>query len=378
MRLVPPVSKSDAQRALVLARITGAPDPLPDEALPADVEVLRRGLDVLARGGAEIDCHDGGAPFRFLLTQAAVTPGAKVRFTGTERLGQRPHAALFEALKPAVTPGRGTVLADVRAFDALPASFTVSSDHSSQYASSLLLGAAAIAHRTGRACAVKIEGARVSDGYLQMTTRWLRAAGFDPAGVKFLGPRPLPPIPGDWSSLGYLLLIAWATDAQVDRLSDPALHPDGAIVDVLSSVGLTVKEDGRVFGALHGRLDVSARNFPDSIPTLVALACVLREQSVFRDVAILRGKESDRVEGVVALARAVGSEAAVAGDVLTITPGPAQAIAFDSRGDHRLAMAAATLSALAKVPLQLTGADCVKKSFPGFWREVGKVGVASR
>ena len=379
--LTPPISKSDAQRALVLARILGAADPLPAEALPADVEVLRAGLDVLAAGGPEIQCHDGGAPFRFLLTQAAVWAKAPVKLYGTARLAERPHAALLEALRPAVTRGEGTLLAEVRALEPLPEAFTVSSDQSSQYASSLLLGAAAISHRTHRACTVRIEGARVSDGYLQMTVRWLRAAGFDVRGdselvVKWLAPRPLPEIPGDWSSLGYLLLAAWASDSRVARLSDPALHPDGGIVAALASVGLTVRDDGHVIGAAHGHLDVSARRFPDSIPTLVALACVLPEPSRFSDCAILRGKESDRVEGVIALALAAGAIPHLDGETLTVTP-PKQvtALRFDSRDDHRLAMAAGTLAAIARVPLTLRGRECVKKSFPGFWRELALAGT---
>jgi len=379
--LTPPISKSDAQRALVLARIIGAPDPLPDEELPADVQVLRAGLDVLATGGAEIQCHDGGAPFRFLLTQAAVTPGAHVKLFGTPRLAERPHSALFDALQPAAQRGAGTLLAEVRALEPLPESFTVSSDQSSQFASSLLLGAAAIAHRTQRPCTVRVEGARVSDGYLQMTVRWLRAAGFEVRGdsalvVKWVAPRPLPELPGDWSSLGYLLLAAWSCDGRVARLSDPTLHPDGAIVAALSSVGLTVHDDGRVIGALLGHLDVSARRFPDSIPTLAALACVLPEPSRFCDCAILRGKESDRVEGISALARAAGATVQVSGDTLTLTP-PARvaALQLDSRDDHRLAMAAGTLAAIAHVPLKLRGGECVKKSFPGFWRELALTGT---
>ncbi len=379
--LNPPISKSDAQRALVLARIVGAVDPLPDEELPADVLVLRTGLDVLAAGGAAIECHDGGAPFRFLLTQAAVTKGAKVTLSGTLRLAERPHGALFEALKPAAARGSGTVLAEVRGLDPLPEFFTVSSDQSSQYASSLLLGAAAIAHRTHRPCRVRIEGARVSDGYLQMTVRWVRAAGFDVRGdselvVTWVSDQELPALPGDWSSLGYLLLIAWSVDARVGRLSDPTLHPDGGIVGALATVGLTVRDDGRVIGALHGRLDVSARRFPDSMPTLAALACMLPEPSRFADCAILRGKESDRVEGIRALAHAAGATTHLADDTLTLTP-PAKvrALEFDSRDDHRLAMAAGTLAAIAHVPLKLHGIQCVKKSFPGFWHELARVGI---
>ena len=380
--LTPPISKSDAQRALVLARIIGAPNPLPDEELPADVQVLRAGLDVLAAGGAEIQCHDGGAPFRFLLTQAAVTRGAQVKLFGTPRLAERPHAALLEALQPAASRGSGTLLAEVRALDPLPESFTVSSDLSSQFASSLLLGAAAVAHRTQRPCTVRVEGSRVSDGYLQMTLRWLRAAGFEVRGdsafvVTWVAPLPLPEIPGDWSSLGYLLLVAWSCDARVARLSDPALHPDGAIVAALSSVGLTVRDDGRVIGALHGNLNVSASRFPDSIPTLAALACLLPVPSRFSDCAILRGKESDRVDGITALAQAAGATVHQENDALTLTP-PRQVapLVFDSRGDHRLAMAAGTLAAIAHVPLKLRGTACVKKSFPGFWRELARAGTS--
>jgi 3-phosphoshikimate 1-carboxyvinyltransferase len=380
--LTPPLSKSDAQRALILARILGAPDPLPKEDLPSDVQVLRTGLDVLAAGGSEIQCRDGGAPFRFLLTQAAVTPGAHVKLSGTARLAERPHAALFEALQPAAVRGSGTLLAEVRAFDPLPESFTVSSDQSSQFASSLLLGAASISHRTQRACSVRVEGARVSDGYLQMTVRWLRAAGFDVRGdselvVKWVGEQPLPEIPGDWSSIGYLLLVAWSCDARVARLSDPALHPDGAIVAALSSVGLTVRDDGRVIGALHGYLDVSARRFPDSIPTLAALACLLPEPSRFTDCGILRGKESDRVQGITALAEAAGATVQLDDDTLVLTP-PKQVrpLKLDSRDDHRIAMAAGALAAMAHVPLRLRGIDCVKKSFPGFWRELAFAGAS--
>jgi len=391
--LTPPISKSDAQRALVLSRIVG-PSSVhpersrgmsllddPDEDLPADVRVLRAGLDTLAAGGTDADCHDGGAPFRFLMTQVAVTPGAHLRLHGTSRLAERPHAALFDALAPAATRGTGTLLADVRALDPLPTSFTVVSDASSQYASSLLLGAASIAHRTNRPCSVRVEGARVSDGYLQMTVRWLRAAGFDVRGdstftVKWEAARPLPEIPGDWSSIGYLLLAAWAHDAQVARLSDPSLHPDGAIVAALATVGLTVRDDGHVIGALHGALDVSAARFPDSIPTLAALACVLREPSRFTDCSILRGKESDRADGIIALATAAGASAWLDRDTLHLVPsGQIASIVFDSRDDHRLAMAAGTLATLARVPLRLKGAGCVAKSFPGFWRELAKLGV---
>ena len=273
------------------------------------------------------------------------------------------------------------LIAEVRPVEKPPSAFTVSSDESSQFASSLLLAAAAIAQRSAAPCSERVEAARVSDGYLQMTLRWLRAAGFEVSGkgeftVHPGSPRPLPPVPGDWSSLGYLLLLAWAVRGTVNRMSDPSLHPDGAIVAALASVGLTVHANGSVSGTLRGQLEVSALACPDSIPTLAALALMLPGQSHFSDCAILRSKESDRLEGICALARAAGASTRVEGDQLTVLPGTrVRALRFDSHGDHRMAMSAATLAALAKVPLALRGMDCVKKSFPGFWTELAKTPV---
>jgi len=98
--LKPPLSKSDAQRALVLAEALGVPleTVVPaDEELPRDVRVLQKGLEQLREQKADIDCHDGGAPFRFLLTQAALTelPEARNRrsryacwATGRDRLAR--------------------------------------------------------------------------------------------------------------------------------------------------------------------------------------------------------------------------------------------------------------------------------------------------
>jgi 3-phosphoshikimate 1-carboxyvinyltransferase len=270
------------------------------------------------------------------------------------------------------------LIAEVRPVDRLPSAFTVSTDESSQFASSILLAAAAIAHRSGKPCKVRLEGARVSEGYLQMTVRWMTAVGFDVSPeltVAWNAARPLPPIPGDWSSIGYLLLFAWTSGGRVLNLSNPALHPDGGLIGALASVGLVVSADGSVNGTLGGALDVSAKPFPDSIPTLVALACVLPSASRFSECAILRGKESDRLEACAALARAGGAIAVIENETLTVTPGTVPALRFDCGGDHRMAMAAAVLAALAKVPLALKGAQSVRKSFPGFWTEALKAGV---
>lgn len=397
--LTPPLSKSDAMRALVLADATGLPLAFPDgESLPRDVEVLRAGLTALRRPSGTIDCRDGGAPFRFLLAQAAVLPSRRFDFTGTARLGERPHRPLFEALRAALGP-HGLALTEGAPWPLRLASpehpervrhFTVTGAESSQFASALLLAAARLTAADGLVREVRVDGALASEGYLEMTVRWLAAFGF---GLERLGqrtrvlgwtrPTAVPDIPGDWSSLAMLLPLAWCSGARVARVVRGAPgrgHPDEAVVEHLASVGLELVPDGgahRVTGVPRGGLEVDVSRCPDAAPALVALACALPAPSRFTHAGVLRHKESDRLAALAELVTAAGGGARVEGETLTITPPDApRDFTFDARDDHRLAMAAATIAALRSVRVRLTGRDAVAKSFPGFWDEVSRAGLS--
>jgi 3-phosphoshikimate 1-carboxyvinyltransferase len=392
--LRPPLSKSDAQRALVLAEALGVPleSVVPAaEVLPRDVRVLRAGLVALRAPEADIDCHDGGAPFRFLLTQAALAEGRVTRFTGTPRLGQRPHAPLVEALQRALGP-RGLWLEEGTPWPLVvhaparlegPVHFQVTGVESSQFASSLLLGAARVAQASGAVASVAVEGPLSSEGYLQLTRSWVERAGFgvrEAAGRWEVLPATEPgalTVPGDWSSLTYLLVLAWKAGAQVERVDFEAAHPDREVVPLLESVGLTVHRQApvRVTGTPTRGLLVDAQVCPDAVPTLAALAAVLPAPSTVLRTTILKHKESDRLDAVQELLAKAGASSSLEGETLTIVPGPLRDFEFHARDDHRLAMAAAVLAFLGGVRLRLTGKDAVTKSFPGFWDEVAKVGL---
>lgn len=180
-------------------------------------------------------------------------------------------------------------------------------------------------------------------------------------------------IPGDWSSLGYLLALSWASGEPVERLVFGTAHPDEAIATHLRSVGLRISD--RVEGTASRGFEVDAEQCPDAIPTLAVLATRLPSPSTFRRVGVLRHKESDRVEAILRLLSAAGLTGTLEGETLTVAPGTARAFRFDAHDDHRLAMSAAVLARLHDVRLTLRGRDCVGKSFPGFWVEAAKAGV---
>jgi 3-phosphoshikimate 1-carboxyvinyltransferase len=388
--LTPPPSKSDAQRALVLADLLGIPfdSVVTGDDLPRDVKVVRKGLEALRTAESWIDCRDGGAPFRFLLAQACVLPGRVVTFTGSARLGERPHGPLMDSLRAAV-PGLtlevGTPWPVVVRTPAQVAvrRFEVSGVESSQFASALLLAAARRVVADGQPVQVAVVGELASAGYLEMTRAWLQRAGFtvtDHEGAMQVGlgkPATHLEVPGDWSSLTYLLTMAWRSGAAIEHVDFSAEHPDKRFVQHLESVGLTVDRAPlvRVGGWPKAGFVVDASQCPDAVPTLAVLAPFLPAPSVFTNCRILKVKESDRLASIVDLLGSAGVSTTLDGETLTVTPGRVRRCEFNAHDDHRMAMSAALLGWLGGARIAIEGRSSVSKSFPGFWREAEKVGL---
>ena len=123
--------------------------------------------------------------------------------------------------------------------------------------------------------------------------------------------------------------------------------------------------------------EVAASEIPslDEIPALAVAAAVAEGTTAFTDVGELRVKEVDRLSAVAALVEAFGATAKVMGDTLLVTGvgGPLRGARFDSRGDHRMAMAAA-VAGLAAAPGErslITGFDAVETSYPRFADDLG-------
>ncbi|MDA8343237.1 MAG: 3-phosphoshikimate 1-carboxyvinyltransferase [Acidimicrobiales bacterium] len=143
-----------------------------------------------------------------------------------------------------------------------------------------------------------------------------------------------------------------------------------------SAGSLSVHHPG---GLLRGTV-VEAAEIPslDEVPILALAAATARGPSRFRDVGELRVKESDRLEGVVALLRAFGCRADVDGDDLVVAGGSVlRAATFDPRGDHRLAMTAAVAGLTADRASGVTSVtswEMVDTSYPGFVADLERLG----
>jgi 3-phosphoshikimate 1-carboxyvinyltransferase len=138
---------------------------------------------------------------------------------------------------------------------------------------------------------------------------------------------------------------------------------------------------------LHGVL-VEEHALPamiDELPLLFVLGAFASGKTVIRGVRELRVKETDRIESMAYNLRAMGAEIDVRSyrerdgtenHEVVITGGrPLHPAPIRSFGDHRTAMAMIVAHFAIGAPAEVDNTACISKSFPGFIRELRKLGV---
>lgn len=188
-------------------------------------------------------------------------------------------------------------------------------------------------------------------------------------------------IEGDWSA-GAVFLVAGAIfgKAEVSGLNTDSLQADLAIADILVEAGAVVSElDGSVCvsKAPLVSFDADLGNAPDLFPICSVLASFCDGITTLRGVGRLHDKESDRAVAILEMLARFGVKAQIVEDELQIegrnlssrivSGDLLKGGSFTTRHDHRMAMALKIASMGADSPVVLDDADCVAKSFPGFW-----------
>lgn len=190
-------------------------------------------------------------------------------------------------------------------------------------------------------------------------------------------------IPGDISSAAFFIVAALITPESDLVLKDVGVNPTRTgILDALARMGARIsvtrlRETGGepvadirvqssilrgtvIEGALIARL-------VDEIPVLAVAAAYADGETVIRDAAELRVKESDRLATTREELAALGADIRETPDGLMIR-GPRRFTggSCNSHGDHRIAMAAAVAGLAASDVTLIHDAACIDVSFPGF------------
>ncbi len=185
-------------------------------------------------------------------------------------------------------------------------------------------------------------------------------------------------VEGDYSQAAFWLVAGIVGgEISLTGLSATSKQGDKAILTILQEMGGHISEDGGTITAkksdTHGTV-IDAEDCPDLVPVLAALASVSRGRTEIIHAARVRLKECDRLHAMAVELTKLGAhieekpDGLVIDGVENLTGGT-----VSSWNDHRIAMALAAISPKCTGDLTIEGAESVRKSYPGFWEDFGKV-----
>ena len=399
-----PASKSRAHRLLICAALSAEPCSVVCDTISEDIRATIRclralgaGIDIAPEGRLHVSpiavsageklllCGESGSTLRFLLPLVGAL-GQRTVFRREGRLAQRPLAPLDAELA-----SHGMRLepagCDLCCSGQLqPGGYSLPGNVSSQYISGLLM-ALPLLHAPSE---LEVTGPVESSGYIDMTLDALSLAGAAPliSGNRYLIPGgtrfAMPPetvTEGAWSGAAFFLCMGALSPSgiTVTGLDPSSRQGDRAILDVLTGFGAFVESSDAGVTVRCGRLTgqtVDARMIPDLIPAVAALAAFAEGETHIEHAGRLRLKESDRLTTTAAMINSLGGDADETPDGLIIRGKPSlNGGTADAAGDHRIAMAAAVAACACTGPVTVTGAECVSKSYPGFWEDLERLEV---
>jgi 3-phosphoshikimate 1-carboxyvinyltransferase len=397
-QVAPPGSKSITNRALLLAalakgssRLSGALKS--DDTRHMSAALRQMGVEVLEPDATTfVVSSDGrlrapaqplflgnaGTAVRFLAAAVASVDGA-VTLDGDDYMRKRPIGPLLDALRSVgveVGCASGCPPLTVNGKGRFPAGrIEVDAGLSSQYVSALLMAAACAEGPVEIALRGKDIGAR---GYVDLTLAAMRAFG---AQVEQQDEMTWRVMPGGYLARDYFIepdasaaTYLWAAQA----LSQGDIDLGVADAD-FTQPDARANHFIRQFPRMPALIDGS--QMQDAIPTLAVLAAFNETPVRFVGLANLRVKECDRVaalhDGLNAIRDGLAS---VEGDDLLVAADPTLAgstcdALIETHADHRIAMCFA-LAGLKIHGVRILDPECVGKTYPGYWKALGSLGVS--
>ena len=389
--VTPPPSKSQAHRLIIAAALSDGFCKLSNVDLSEDIQATLRCMrtldaDASADGtiirGADLvdgheepapevmDCGESGSTLRFLIPVALALKGGG-KFTGHGRLMERPQEpyfalfrekGIFYEQKDGVLTVEGKLTAGV---------YTLPGNVSSQFITGLLYALPLLEGDSRIELTTDLE----SRGYVDMTLDALKRFGvtaeydgkrtFHVPGNQYYQHQNLA-IEADWSNAAFWYGAKFlGCPVEIGGLDQASVQGDRAIAGFYEQMG----------GA--GRLELDVSQCPDLVPPLAAMAALRAgETTAIVNAGRLRIKESDRLATVTEVLNALGAQVEEHEDHLVIHGREklAGGVTVSGHKDHRIAMMAAIAAIRCEKPVTITGAECVKKSYPKFWEDYKALG----
>lgn len=356
-----------------------------------NLRVMGQGFNGLVQPTAAIDCGNSGTTMRLGAGLIAGRPHFAV-LSGDRSLRKRPMARVIEPLRQMgaeLSGAGGNQFPPLVLRGGQLTGITYSSDvASAQVKGALLLAGLQASGETvvelpaptrdhsermlkALGCDIQTEADRVRVGRSQP-----RAADFE--------------VPGDISSATFLVAACAVCPGSEVKFRSVSVNPSRiAVLDAMKSMGVEVEVGDESRALDEPSADVTVRYSPnlrpinvsgteaalliDEIPVLACLAAITPGQSTFRDLAELRGKESDRIAVLGEELGRLGVKVEVFADGLSVEGGEIGSAEVRSHGDHRIAMALASLLAGCEGTSVVGEFGAVAVSYPEFGRDLGQL-----
>jgi 3-phosphoshikimate 1-carboxyvinyltransferase len=267
---------------------------------------------------------------------------------------------------------------------------------SSQYISALMM----VAPVLKGGLTIELQGAVTSGAYIRMTQALMQKAGINVEFIentiriqegiyqKFDFNALSEP---DWSAAAFWFeIVALSKQAEVflKGLKVDSVQGDKVLTEIFENLGVTSQftDEGLL---LTKSGEAIARNFnydftecPDLAQAVIVTCAALGIKGRFTGLKTLRIKETDRIGALQHELSKLGYRVEVDGnDILLYGTDPlfhseTDPVMIKCYDDHRMAMSFAPL-ALIRSDISIDDPLVVKKSYPGFWRDMESAGIVS-
>ncbi len=367
-------------------------------ALVSDERVCLDYLRESSLYSVETGCSGGALRVTLPALLAAAPPGSRIEVRVCPRMFKRleeatlrlwAHFGSFE-LRP---DARKIIITKLRD----PLEFKLVSRESSQPVSGALIAAAVTSALLSTPVRVSLVTS-VSRGHVYQTLEALSEAGIGIEGLSVLEAgstlsivgvieaqqrRLVLTTPGDWSLASLLLPFATRSWLRVRGLWRPWPGPgdhNAALYARVVGFESNVRADGEVMWSVGPgeprNAVLSVGDEPDLTVSLAFASAALGATVSLYGVEHLALKESNRLETITESLRTLGFAAHHSNTVIHLTGGRATTPSSANHrcpGDHRIAMGVAALACSLGVEVFMEGADCVSKSWAGFWHFIRAV-----
>jgi len=193
------------------------------------------------------------------------------------------------------------------------------------------------------------------------------------------------PVAGDPSSAAFLMVAAALLEGSSVRIDNVGQNPlRTGLFSCLAEMGVAIRHGNSELAAGEPAswvqvdhsgieaIDVPPERAPsmiDEYPILAIAAALGRGKTRMTGLSELRVKESDRLTAIAEGLQAAGVKVEMGEDSLIVEGcdgPPPGGCTIDAAHDHRIAMSFLILGCLSQEPIEVTGAETINTSFPGF------------